>query len=135
MRGVSFSSRRLRAPRPEAVCVIVRAQSHPDADGEVASLLAELAARVRADEPECQSYVVTRTMGSSEHFAVHARFSSWDAFNAHAETPHLARVLPRLSPLLATPISMELFLEFAPLGRTIRIDDARRKVEAERHRE
>ncbi len=117
------------------MCVIIRAQSHVGADEEVASLLAELAVRVRADEPKCKSYAVTRTIGSSEHFAVHARFESWDAFNAHAETPHLSRVLPRLTPLLATPISMELFLELAPLRRTVRIDDARRKVEAERHRE
>jgi quinol monooxygenase YgiN len=132
---VPLSSRRLRTPRPEAVCVIIRAQSRVGADEEVASLLAELAARVHADEPACKSYAVTRMMGSSEHFAVHARFASWDAFNAHAETPHLSRVLPRLTALLATPISMELFLELAPLRRTVRIDDARRKVEAERHRE
>jgi hypothetical protein len=50
-------------------------------------------------------------MGSRQHFAVHARFTCWDAFNAHAETAHLERVLPRLTALLATPISMELFLE------------------------
>lgn len=117
------------------MCVIIRAQSRVGADEELASLLAELASRVRADEPECMSYVVTRMIGSTEHFAVHARFASWNAFNAHAETPHLSRVLPRLPALLATPISMELFLEFAPLRRTVRIDDARRKVEAERHRE
>lgn len=132
---MTLSSRRLRTPRPEAVCVIIRAQSRVGADEEVASLLAQLATRVRTDEPACKSYVVTRMMGSSEHFAVHARFSSWDAFNAHAETPHLSRVLPRLTALLATPISMELFLELAPQRRTVRIDDARRKVEAERHRE
>ena len=114
---------------------MIRAQSRVGADEELASLLAELASRVRADEPECTSYVVTRMMGSNEHFAVHARFSSWDAFNAHAETPHLSRVLPRLPALLATSISMELFLELAPLRRVVRIDDARRKVEAERHRE
>lgn len=130
-----LSSRRLRTPRAEAVCVIIRAQSRVGADEELASLLAELASRVRADEPECMSYVVTRMIGSTEQFAVHARFASWNAFNAHAETPHLSRVLPRLPALLATPISMELFLEFAPLRRTVRIDDARRKVEAERHRE
>jgi quinol monooxygenase YgiN len=132
---VPFSSRRLSTPRPEAVCVIIRAESRVGADEELASLLAELAARVRADEPACLSYVVTRMIGSSEHFAVHARFASWDAFNAHAETPHLSRVLPRLTTLLATPISMELFIELAPLRRTVRIDDTRRKVEAERHRE
>ena len=113
----------------------MRAETQPGADEDVAELLAILADCVNADEPGCTSYVVTRMIGSSEHFAVHARFLSWDAFHAHADTPHLARVLPRLSALLATPISMELFVELAPLARTIRVDDARRKIEAERHRE
>lgn len=113
----------------------MRAEARAGADEDVAALLAELAERVSADEPGCASYVVTRMLGSSEHFAVHARFVSWDAFNAHAETPHLSGVLPRLTALLATPISMELFLELTPLRRTVRIDDPRRKVEAQRHRE
>lgn len=129
-----LSSRRFRTPRPEAVCVVIRAEARPGADEELAALLAALAERVRADEADCLSYAVTRMIGSSEHFAVHARFASWDAFNAHAETAHLARVLPGLTALLATPISMELFLELTPVRRAIRIDDARRKVEAERHR-
>jgi quinol monooxygenase YgiN len=135
MRGLPHHSRRLRTPQEEAVCLLVRAEARAGADEEVARLLAELAEGVRADEPACTSYVVTRMMGSSTHFAVHARFVSWHAFNAHAETPHLTHVLPRLTALLATPISMELFLEVPTLRRPISIDDARRKVEAQRHRE
>lgn len=133
--GVSLSDRRLRTPQAEAVCVIVRLEAHPGADDELEALLSDLAESVHADEPACTSYVVTRMMGSSEHFAVHARFASWDAFNAHAETAHLSDALPRLTPLLAAPISMELFLELALVRRPVRIDDARRKIEAQRHRE
>jgi quinol monooxygenase YgiN len=96
---------------PEAVCVLLRAESIKGADDDVQAILNDLARRVRADEPGCHSYVVTRQMGSREHFAVHARFDSWDTFNAHADTAHLGRLLPRLAPLLATPISMEIFLE------------------------
>ncbi len=132
---MSLSSRRFSTPRSGAVCVIVRAEAHAGADEDLATLLADLAVHVHADEPGCTFYVVTRMLGSSEHFAVHARFASWDAFEKHAETAHLTRVLPRLTSLLATPISMELFLELAPSRRTIRINDAGRKVEAERHRE
>lgn len=130
-----FSSLRRSAPETAGVCVLIRAEAKPGSDEEFAKLLDELANDVRADEPGCTNYVVTRMMGSHEHFAVHARFASWDAFNAHAETPHLVRVLPRLTALMATPISMEIFLELAPLRRAVRIDDARRKVEAQRHRE
>jgi quinol monooxygenase YgiN len=132
---VPLSSLRLRTPQAEAVCVIVRAEARAGADKDLAALLGELAAHVRADEPDCTFYTVTRMMGSSEAFAVHARFASWEAFEAHAETAHLTRALPLMTALLATPISMELFLELAPLRRTVRIDDARRKVQPERHRE
>ena len=99
------------APTALPLCVIIRAEAKPGADGDVEALLCDLAYQVCADEPGCAAYVVTRSMGSTEHFAVHARFADWEAFNAHAETAHLARVLPRLTALLATPISMEIFAE------------------------
>jgi quinol monooxygenase YgiN len=50
-------------------------------------------------------------MGSRRHFVVHARFVDWRAFQRHAETPHFNRMLPRLTALLAAPVSMEIFLE------------------------
>jgi quinol monooxygenase YgiN len=50
-------------------------------------------------------------LGSQRHFVVHARFVDWRAFRAHAETPHFNRMLPRLTSLLASPVSMEIFLE------------------------
>lgn len=134
MRGVSISSLRRRTSE-EGVCVIVRAEAKAGADEAFAELLDELAQEVRTDEAGCTSYIITRMIGSREHFAVHARFASWEAFRAHAETPHLARVLPRLTAMMATPVSMEIFVELAPLRRPIRIDDARRKIEAQRHRE
>lgn len=99
------------APQPGAVCVIARAETQPGADQDFAALLSDLAHGVRAAEPACLSYVVTRMLGSSEHFAIHARFADWEAFNAHAETAHMTRALPRLNALLATPIALEIFLE------------------------
>lgn len=102
--------RRVGAPEG-AVCAIVRAQSREGAGVEFAALLSDLAFSVRADEDGCTSYVVTRMMGSPEHFAVHARFRDWRAFEQHAETPHLSRLMPRINALLAAPFSMEIFLE------------------------
>jgi len=92
-----------------AVCAVVRAETHEGHDEEVEALLKDLAYRVRAEEQGCFSYVVTRSMGSRRHFAVHARFADMDAFNSHADTEHLKRALPRLNALLASPISMEIF--------------------------
>jgi quinol monooxygenase YgiN len=93
------------------VCAIVRAETRPGADEEFEALLRDLAHRVCAEEKGCVSYVVTRPLGSREHFAVHARFSDWTAFKDHAETEHLKRVMPRMTALLASPVSMEIFFE------------------------
>ncbi|MGD9980759.1 MAG: putative quinol monooxygenase [Hyphomonadaceae bacterium] len=101
-----------RAATPEgAVCAIVRAETRKGAGAEFAALLSDLAYSVRADEDGCTSYVVTRMMGSPEHFAVHARFTDWRAFEQHADTSHLKRLMPRINALLAAPFSMEIFLE------------------------
>lgn len=100
-----------RARHTGPVCVVVRAETLEGADEDFLTLLTDLAHHVRAEEPGCASYVITRQIGSRQHFAVHVRFRTWQAFEDHAETPHLRRLLPRLTAHLATPVSMEIFLE------------------------
>lgn len=94
---------------PRGVCALMRAHTHPGADGEVEALLRDLSHQVRAGEPGCEAYVVTRVLGSRSHFAIHAQFADMTAFERHAETEHLKQAMPRLSALLAAPLSMELF--------------------------
>ncbi len=94
---------------PGTVCAVVRAETRPGADEEAEALLRDFSHQVRSEEPGCINYVVTRVMGSRTHFAVHAHFDCMDAFNQHAETDHMKRVMPRLASLLATPFSMEIF--------------------------
>lgn len=131
-RGRARGNFKLVAGHPlEGVCVVVRLESRYGEDRKLAALMEDFALRVRDEEPDCTSHVVTRTIGSREHFAAHAHFSSWDAFNAHAETLHLARVLPRLTALLAAPISMEIFLELPRSGGEFRVGDAWREVETQ----
>ncbi|WP_395647760.1 putative quinol monooxygenase [Terricaulis sp.] len=77
----------------------------------VLALLADMAFAVRAEEDACVSYAVTRCLGSQHHIAIHARFADWQAFKDHAETAHMKRLMPRLSPFLAAPIALEIFLE------------------------
>ena len=103
--------RRADAPSRRPVCVTVRSETRDGAADEFEALLKDLAFSVEADEPGCTSYVLTRQMGSHRHFVVHARFIDWRAFQRHAETPHFNRMLPRLTALLAAPVSMEIFLE------------------------
>jgi quinol monooxygenase YgiN len=94
-----------------AVCILMRAETNPGEDEEFAALMSDLAHTVRAEETGCRSYVVTRELGSRDGFAIHARFQDWKSFKRHAETPHLNRILPRLSACLAAPWSMEIFME------------------------
>lgn len=109
--GDKQSDQRKQIPPPGAVCAIVRVETLSGKSGEFASILSDLAHRVRNEEDGCTSYHVTRAMGSIDHFAVHARFEDWAAFEGHAETPHLKRALPRINALLASPIAMELYLD------------------------
>lgn len=94
-----------------AVCAIVRATTRPGMDEEFEAQLRDLAFHVDADEDACTSYLITRALGSRDQFAVHARFVNWTAFQRHAETKHLASALPRLTRLLARPVSLEIFFE------------------------
>src|SRR5690349_19512677 len=97
-------TRAAHAPQSSCVCAILRAETKPGRDEDFAALLGDLAFHVRNEEPGCESYVVTRAMGSPSHFAVHARFDDWHAFEAHADTAHMAKLMPRLSALLAAPL-------------------------------
>lgn len=96
-------------PETRDVCAIVRLETREGAGEACEALLRDFAFLVEADEPGCRSYVVTRTLGSRTHFAAHARFADMRAFEAHADTDHMKRVMPRLNALLTAPISMEIF--------------------------
>lgn len=89
----------------------MHAQTRAGVDEDFSALLSDLAHHVRNEESGCDSYVVTRAMGSREHFVIHARFFDWDAFEAHADTGHMQKLMPRLSALLASPLVMEIYLE------------------------
>lgn len=99
------------ARKARAVCAAIRAKARVGADKELAAMLGDLAGEVRDTEPGCLSYVVTRALGSKTEFVVHAHFSNWTAFKRHGKTAHLERALPRLTALLAAPVSVEIFLE------------------------
>jgi quinol monooxygenase YgiN len=107
----SSASKAKTARHTGPVCAIARAEVFAGRDEEVEFLLNDMALQIKANEKACTSYAVTRLLGTRTHFAIHARFSDWAAFKAHPETPHMERLLARLSPLLAAPVSLEIFLE------------------------
>lgn len=99
------------SPQPRGLCVIVRGEAVEGLDEEVVRLLAELSDNVRRNESGCLSYVATRVIGSKTHFAIHARFTGWIAFHRHAQTPHMRKAMPLLTALMASPVTLEIFLE------------------------
>lgn len=109
--GEDAPSQRRPARHLGAVCVTARLEAQPGAELQVEQGLAHFASAVRAEEPGCTSYYISRQIGSNRHFAVHARFADWSAFNVHAETPHMEYALARLTPALSAPVALEIFLE------------------------
>jgi quinol monooxygenase YgiN len=99
------------APRTRGICAILRAQVKAGFADQFEALLNDFAFTVLAEERGCASYVATRQLGADNHFAVHARFIGWHSFQRHALTAHMKRALPRLNALLATPVSLEIFVE------------------------
>lgn len=98
-------------PRTRGVCAVMRAQTKPGVADQFEALLSDFVFKVLSEERGCSSYVATRLLGSDNTFAVHARFNGWHSFQRHAITAHMKRALPRLSALLATPVSLEIFIE------------------------
>lgn len=97
--------------RSRGVCAVISAQTKPGLADQFETLLNDFVFTVQSEERGCASYVATRLLGSENHFAVHARFHGWHSFQRHAVTAHMKRALPRLSALLATPVSLEIFIE------------------------
>lgn len=94
-----------------AVCVIIRAEAQEGAEEALEALLSDFAYEVRAAERGCTSYVVSHALGAPRHFAAHVRFADFGAFKRHGVTPHMTRTMPRLNALLASPVSLEIFVE------------------------
>jgi quinol monooxygenase YgiN len=99
------------APRMRGICAVMCAQVKPGFSDQFEALLNDFVYTVNAEERGCTSYVATRQLGADNHFAVHARFVGWHSFQRHALTAHMKRALPRLNALLATPVSLEIFVE------------------------
>jgi quinol monooxygenase YgiN len=94
-----------------AVCIIVRGEAREGEAERVEKLLRTYAYQVRNEELGCDAYTVTRLIGSEHHFAVHGRFINWDALKTHGETDHLHKLMEQMTPHLATPISIEIYVE------------------------
>jgi quinol monooxygenase YgiN len=114
MKAHSGGNHRRVGERPgvrPSLCVVIRAEVVGGLDEEFARRLKDLCETVRGSESGCLAYSATRVMGSRTHFAVHARFTGWIALHRHTLTPHMKEALPLLTALMASPVSLEIFME------------------------
>jgi quinol monooxygenase YgiN len=109
--GEDAPSQRKSARHQGPLCVVARLETRIGAERSVQAALQKLARAVRAEEVGCTGFHLTRPLGTAGHFVVHARFSDWRAFEAHAETAHMECALAHITPELTAPMALEIFLE------------------------
>ncbi|MBI2324651.1 MAG: antibiotic biosynthesis monooxygenase [Chloroflexi bacterium] len=76
------------------VTVVARIHPKPGKEDEVARLLVEMAAAVRASEPDCLVYRPHRSAKEPVVFLFYEQYRSREAFDVHRKAPHLAHVSP-----------------------------------------
>lgn len=83
------------------IVLIARYTVKPGHTDEVLDLLRQMAERVRADEPGCTLYHVSRSRENPDLLLLYEHYRDDAAFNAHRETPHFREIIEgRIIPLL-----------------------------------
>jgi quinol monooxygenase YgiN len=73
-------------------------------------VMSELAAQVRASEPECKLYQLCRTNSPREYVMIE-RYANRDALGAHAQTAHFRTTMGTLGGLLDGRPAIEVLTE------------------------
>ncbi len=91
------------------VTVVARIYPKPGKEDEVASLLVEMAAAVRASEPDCLVYRPHSSAKEPVVFLFYEQYRSREAFDVHRKAPHLAQFRDRMQDLLAQPTEVAFY--------------------------
>lgn len=92
--------------------VIAEIVSTKEKAGELRALLVPYAEK-SAKEPGCQKYVLMEVIAEPGRFLTYERWTDKAALDAHMATPDIKEIVPKLTPILAKPVS-QIFLD----GRT-----------------
>ena len=82
--------------------ILARHRAHPETVDEVRRILLELIAPSRA-EPGCLKYELLQNLDDPTDFTFVETFASDDALKAHAASPYVAGLAPKLKDLVARP--------------------------------
>lgn len=96
------------------VTVVARIHPKPGKEDEVGGLLVEMAAAVRAHEPDCLVYRPHRSAKEPVVFLFYEQYRSREAFDFHRKAPHLAPFRDRMQDLLAQPTEVTFYTALTP---------------------
>ncbi|HEY8518251.1 MAG TPA: putative quinol monooxygenase [Candidatus Binatia bacterium] len=80
---------------------------------EFEKVFAELADKVKANEPGCQRYELCRSTVNPTTYVVVERYADKEALDHHGKTPYFLEAFGKLGPLLAGAPQIELL---KPIG-------------------
>lgn len=87
------------------IVLLAQYQAQPGKGDEVLGLLERMAAEVRAHEPGCRTYEVSRGREDGDAFLLYEVYVDETAVSAHRATPHFQQyVLDSILPLLASRV-------------------------------
>jgi quinol monooxygenase YgiN len=87
---------------------LVQLKLRPGAGPEFERLVGELIAEVRAKEPGCVYYSLSKVAGSDTDYWMIEHFASREAFDIHSKAEHFLSVMPKTLPLLdGAPIMID----------------------------
>ena len=93
--------------------VVARVRAKPGRGRDLERHLIEMAEWVTANEPETLTYLCNRSRTNSDEFVFFERYSSVNAFEAHAQSDRFRALAKRIADLLEGPATIEAFDEIA----------------------
>ena len=81
------------------ITVIARLKIKPGNEAEVEKAANEMAAAVEANEPGALAYLMHRSQRDPTDITVFEVYADGEAFSAHGQTPHMAKLQGKLAQL------------------------------------
>lgn len=88
--------------------VIATLPIHEAKAAEFEKVFAELAEKVRANEPGCERYELCRSTVDPSHYVVVERYADKGALDHHGKTPYFLEAFGKLGPLMAGAPQIEI---------------------------
>jgi quinol monooxygenase YgiN len=100
--------RRLDAEGEKMIAIVATLTVKDGHADKMAEVLIATSAAVRANEPGCRLYQVTRSRSDSNVFKVLEQYESERAFEAHRQAPHMGPLRAAFQEHLSAPPGIEI---------------------------